>query len=205
MGRWLITTGVLFGFAFYTELLPADDWPGPKREEVFSKNGLRFVRILPGESVGDTFGFAGANKGRYARAEFYVRQPDRSYKLTADVELLNPVAPVSSMLSDSGALITFDNWHNAGYGKVVVIYSLTGKPLAARELEDLYSDEKLSDLPMSSSSRWWRCRPMGWSDVDKQTKVYVHDRIGGYFVFDLTDGSHGYEPGSAPCAAGQGL
>ncbi len=205
MGRWLSTTGVLFGFAFYAALLAADDWPGPKREEIFSKNGLRFVRILPGESLGDTFGFAGANKGRYARAEFYLRQPDRSYKLTVDVELLNPVGPVSSMLSDSGALITFDNWHNAGYGKVVVIYSLTGKLLAARELEDLYSDQRLADLPTSSSSRWWRCRPMGWSDVDKQTKVYMHDRIGGYFVFDLTDGSHRYEPRSAPCAAGQGL
>jgi hypothetical protein len=131
-------------------LLPADDWPGPKREEVFSENGLRFVRILPGESVGDTFGFAGAKKGHYARAEFYLRQPDRSYKLIAESELLNPVAPVNSMLSNSGALITFDNWHNAGYGNVVVIYSPSGERLAAKKLEDLYDDEALATLPMSS-------------------------------------------------------
>jgi len=205
MGRWLFTTAALLGLAFNPAASSADDWPAPKREEVFSKNGLRFVRIVPGESVGDTFGFAGASKGRYARAEFYLRQPNRSFKLTADIELVNPVAPVSAMLSDSGALITFDNWHNAGYGKVVAIYSPTGKPLAANELEDLYPDDSLATLPMSSSSRWWRCRPLGWSDVDGQTKVFVHDRIGGHFIFDLTDGSHRYESGSAPCALGQGL
>ena len=205
MGQHLRSTSLLLGLGFSVALLLADDWPGPKREEVFSQNGLRFVRILPGESVGDTYGFAGAKKGLYARTEFYLRQPNRSYKMIADVELLNPVAPVSSMLSDTGALITFDNWHNAGYGKVVVIYSATGKSLAARELEDLYDDETLATLPMSTSSRWWRCRPMGWSDVDGQAKVFVHDRLGGYFVFDLTDGSHRDEPGSAPCDAGQGL
>lgn len=205
VGRQLRAMGVLLILIFSAALLPADDWPGPKREEVFSENGLRFVRILPGESVGDTFGFAGAKKGHYARAEFYLRQQDRSYKLIAEIELLNPVAPVSSMLSNSGALITFDNWHNAGYGNVVVIYSPSGERLAAKKLEDLYDDETLATLPISTSSRWWRCRPTGWSDPDQQTRVFVHDRLGGYFVFDLSDGSHSYESGSAPCAAEQGL
>ena len=167
--------------------------------QVFSQNGERFVRILPGESIGDTVGFAGAAKGRYGRAELYQRQPDRSYKLIADIELANPVAPVEALLSNSGALITFDNWHNAGYGKVVTIYTARGNRLAAKELKDLYSGETIEAVPTSVSSRWWRCRPFGWSDPAEQTKVFVHEFRGGYFVFDLTDGSHRYEAGSAPC------
>jgi hypothetical protein len=38
------------------------------------------------------------------------------------VTLKNPVAPVDTLLSNAGYLVTFDNWHNAGYGQVVAIY-----------------------------------------------------------------------------------
>lgn len=199
MRRWFASAIALCCFAVFATLLRADDWPGPKQTQVFSENGERFVRILPGESVGDTVGFAGGPKGRYALAELYQRQPDRSYTLVADIELVNPVAPVDALLSNTGALITFDNWHNAGYGKVVAIYAADGKRLAAKELEDLYSAESAEAAPTSVSSRWWRCRPFGWSDPAEQTKVYLHEFRGGYFVFDLTDGSHRYDPGSAPC------
>jgi hypothetical protein len=199
MGRRFSPAIALCCLALQASLLLADEWPGPKQTQAFSDDGERFVRILPGESIGDTVGFAGSAKGRYARAELYQRQPDRSYKLISEIELVNPVAPVEAMLSNSGALITFDNWHNAGYGKVIAIYSAAGKRLAAKELEDLYSAEHIAAVPASVSSRWWRCRPLGWSDPAEQTQVFVHEFRGGYFVFDLTDGSHRYESGSAPC------
>jgi len=199
MRRWFAPAIVLCCLAFSAALLRADDWPGPIQTQVFSQDGGRFVRILPGDSISDTVGFAGAAKGSYARAELYRRQPDRSYTLVADIELVNPVAPVEALLSNTGVLITFDNWHNAGYGKVVAIYSAQGKRLAAKELKDLYSAESIEAVPSSVSSRWWRCRPLGWSDPAKQTKVFVHEFRGGYFVFDLTDGSHRYDAGSAPC------
>src|SRR5438067_1227126 len=85
-------------------LAHADDWPGPVTKEVFSHSREYFVRVVPGEAVGDTFGFAGAKKGRYAAAEFYRRAPDRSYRLVAEVSLLNPVAPVEFFVSDGGHL-----------------------------------------------------------------------------------------------------
>ena len=103
----------------------ADSWPGPRVVNVFSGNGQYFVRILPGKSVGDTFGFADAAKGPYARAEFYARQPDRSYQLAADVSLKNPVAPIDVIVSNQ-VICAFDNWHNLGYGKVVAIYDRKG-------------------------------------------------------------------------------
>ena len=57
--------------------LAADDWPGPRVMNVFSEDGARFVRVTPGESLGDSVGFAGAKQGAYAQALFYERQADR--------------------------------------------------------------------------------------------------------------------------------
>ena len=116
----------------------ADDWPGPRTVSVFSEDGGRFVRLVPGTSVGETVGFAGAPNGGPARGEFDVRQRDRSYRLVADVALANPVAPVEALVSNTGHLITFDNWHNAGYGAVVAIYDPSGRLVRAWWLEDLY-------------------------------------------------------------------
>ena len=165
----------------------------------FSEDGSRFVRVTPGESVGDTVGFAGAKQGAYARALFYVRQPDRSYGVAADVRLLNPVAPVDLLLSNSGYLITFDNWHNLGFGKVVAIYDPAGATVASWDLERLYSRERLESIKTSVSSRWWRCAPFHFVDPKEQTKVYVRESLGGYFVFDLAAGEFTYANGNADC------
>ena len=104
----LFVNKILIAAAFTLALggspLDADDWSAPQRMEVFSENGLRFVRVLPGESIGETVGFSGGKTGRHATAEFYQREPDRSYRLVAEADLANPVAPVSVMLSNSGAL-----------------------------------------------------------------------------------------------------
>ena len=68
----------------------ADSWPAPQTKEVFSDSREYFVRVTPGESLGETFGFAGAKKGKYATAEIYRRDQDRSYTLAAEAVLLNP-------------------------------------------------------------------------------------------------------------------
>ena len=104
----------------------ADDWPGPRVFVVFSDNGRYFVRFVPGESVGDTVGFSGAPKGKYATALLYALQADRGYRLQHEVTLTNPVSPLAALVADDGAFITFDNWHNVGFGKVAAIYASTG-------------------------------------------------------------------------------
>ena len=114
----------------------ADNWAGPQTKEVFSASREYFVRVIPGESLGDTFGFAGGKKGKYAAAEFYRRHQDRSYRLVAEAVLLNPVAPVEFFISNDGRLATIDNWHNVGYGKVVSIHDSRGKVVQSYELSD---------------------------------------------------------------------
>ena len=182
----------------------ADDWPAPRLVTVFSEDGRRFVRVVPGTSIGESVGFAGAPKGAPARGEFYVRQEDRSYRLVADVALANPVAPVAALVSNTGHLITFDNWHNAGYGAVVAIYDPAGRELKRWRLEDLYDTRRMATIPQSVSSRWWRCAPTGFVDPATQRQVYVTERLGGTFVFTLAAGSVSYSAGRGACAAPAG-
>lgn len=177
----------------------ADDWTGPRVANVFSADGIHFVRIIAGASFGETVGFTDAPKGAHARAEFYTRQADRSYRLMADVKLRNPVAPVDALMSNAGYLITFDNWHNAGYGQVVAIYGQRGAVIASYELEQLYPTERIPQLPNSVSSRWWRCSALAYLEPATQTAVYVMERLGGTFVFQLATGCFEYRPGRAEC------
>lgn len=171
----------------------ADDWAAPRTMNVFSKSGHYFARIVPGNSIGDTFGFAGEKKGKPATAELFARQPDRSYKLVADVALLNPVAPVDALVSDNGYLVTFDNWHNLGYGKVVVVYGRDGKVVRAYELAELYGAERVAKIPHSVSSRHWRCAPL-YLNPD-QRSAYTAEVLGGEFVLELATGALRYVTG----------
>jgi hypothetical protein len=182
-----LTAGLLL---VISEPLVADDWPAPKTREVFSQSREYFVRILPGESVGDSYGFAGAKKGRYATAEFYRRSPDRSYRLAAEASLVNPVAPVEFFVSDAGRLATVDNWHNRGYGKVVAIYGADGKLLRAYELVELFDPTDIQGFVHSVSSIYWRNGPLYIRQDQKTLLVTV--KPGADFLFGLETGHYKY-------------
>ena len=168
----------------------ADSWAAPTVTEVFSASRDHFVRITPGKSLGDTIGFAGSEKGPYAAAEFYARQPDRSYRLIHSATLLNPVAPVRFFVSNDGGLATVDNWHNAGFGKVVAIYDPTGKLVKAYELTELFPRALVDAMPHSVSSIHWRGQAAYVRD-DQRT-LYVHAANEGGFLFGLETGRFTY-------------
>lgn len=72
--------------------------------------------------------------------------------------LSNRVAPVSALVSDSGRyVVTFDNWHQVGYGDdvVAVFDGSNGTLLWKYRLEDVLSNEELCQIKCSVSSRWW--------------------------------------------------
>ena len=136
----------------------ADQWPAPQTREVWSQSRDYFVRVIPGKSIGETVGFRGAPTGAHATAELYRRASDRSYRLAWTVSLVNPVAPIDLFLTDRGYLVTLDNWHNMGYGKIVAFYSPDGKLLRSHALDDLFSAAEIDKLPRSvSSSHYPRC------------------------------------------------
>lgn len=134
----------------------ADSWPAAQIKEVFSASREWFVRVTPGTSVGETVGFAGSPKGKHATAEFYRRAADRSYRLTKEVTLRNPVAPVLLLVTDRGFLVTLDNWHNMGYGKAIASYSPEGGVVFVGELKDVFTADEVSGFRRSVSSIWWR-------------------------------------------------
>jgi hypothetical protein len=195
---------VLLCVLLFTLGVLADDWPAATVQNIFSDNGRYFVRILPGQSIGDSVGFSGAPKGRYAHAEFYARRANRSYELVSDTVLENPVSPTDALVTNSGYLVTFDNWHNMGYGKAVAIYGPTGQLINAYALEQLYSADRLGKIPRSVSSRWWRCAPHGYVDPDEQTEIYVLEHFGGTFTFKIQSGAFAYHPGRASCTPPKG-
>jgi hypothetical protein len=154
MGRFIAT--VALGALVTSTSLLADSWPQATVKEVFSQSRERFVRLTPGKSLGDTFGFAGSPKGHYATAEFYRRRPDRSYAVVADTTLVNPIAPVHFLVTDRGYLVTLDNWHNVGYGRMLATYAPSGKLIAAYALSDLFSPAEIQSFSHSTSSIHWR-------------------------------------------------
>ena len=81
--------GVVGGIKGLATAVARPRWrASPRVREVFSGSREHFVRVLPGESLGDTLGFAGEKKGKYATAEFYRRAKNRSYQLVAETALL---------------------------------------------------------------------------------------------------------------------
>jgi len=165
-------------------LAQGDDWPTAQIQEVFSHSRAYFVRVVPGKSFGDTVGFSGAAKGPYAQAEFYRLEKDRSYRLAVTAPLLNPVASVEFFVTDSGFLVTLDNWDNMGYGKVVAFYSPEGKPVRAYALSDLFTQAEIDGFQHSVSSIWWRKSAGSYVRPGGDTfNVTVNDSGAG-FIFE---------------------
>jgi hypothetical protein len=189
----LIALRALWTFAFicaFPGSASADSWAAPQVKEVFSASRDHFVRVIPGNSLGDMVGFAGAARGAHATAEFYQRQRDRSYRLMQTVELLNPVAPAEFFVSNNGHLATIDNWHNRGYGSVIAVYDPKGNLLKAYALADLFSQVEIGAFPHSVSSAHWHRGPV-YINQDQRT-LYAMIESGRDLVIGLETGRFAY-------------
>ena len=149
-----------------------------------------FVRVTPGKSLGDTFGFAGAAKGAYATAEYYRRQGDGSYHPMQKVTLANPVAPVEFFVSDDGRLVTIDNWHNRGFGAVLAVYDAQGKTVKTYTLADLFSKAEIEAFSHSVSSIHWHDGPT-YLNKDQRT-LYMMIASGRDLIVGLETGRYAY-------------
>lgn len=171
----------------------ADDWPGATVKGVASQNAETIVRVIPGASIGDTYGFAGASKGKFASAQWF-RFRENRYELYQTTQLVNPVAPIHVAVANDGTVITLDNWHNVGFGDVVAIYSPDGKLRKKYRLGDLYSTATIEKIDRSVSSIWWRCL-RGDPHIERNNTLQVDDTLGGRFTFHLENGAYTYEAG----------
>jgi len=175
--------------------LPAlgDSWASATQAGVSSPSGQIIVRVIPGTSIGDVHGFAGAPKGKFAAGLYYRLSEAGEYVRYQEVALVNPVAPVFIAVSDSGELVTLDNWHNMGMGKAVVVYRPDGQVLRSWELSQIYGKDELQKMPISVSSVWWRCALPPVLQA-RPSLLGFHDVLGNLVDVDLKTGAVSKRP-----------
>ena len=163
-------TLVLLTFVFVISA-KADSWALPEKKTVCSENKKFCFKVIPKKLAGQLDYFedkeagkenAGADKREkenYAKGIFYARDKFGNLRERWKIKLVNEVSPVDILVSNEGDyVITFDNWHNVGYGNdVVVIYDAAdGKLVKNLGLSDFLTDSDIENLPRTSSSIWWR-------------------------------------------------
>jgi len=175
----------------------ADSWIPAQTKAAVSANSEMIFRVIPGKSMGDVFGFAGEPKGKFAEGQWFRLSDDR-YELYRTAQLLNPVAPVFIAVANDGTAVTLDNWHNVGFGDVVVIYNVAGNVLKKYRLVDLYPISTIETMKRSVSSIWWRCETTE-PVLDRRGVLEINDSLGGRFTFVLNTGEFNYEAGVGTC------
>jgi hypothetical protein len=182
-------------FLFAT-LVGADSWVPAKVVGLASPTGQVVVRVVPGSNLDAVYGFSGAQKGTAATATFYRLGPTANYEKFQVVPLLNPIAPVFAAVTDSGELVTLDNWHNIGVGDaVVVVYSPEGKVLRSYRLADIYTEAEIKKFKQSVSSIWWRCQSQPVFE-SRTSALEFKDVLGASVNISLKSGAVTREPTS---------
>ena len=142
----------------------ADSWlPACPEVHVAPAGAYRFV-VMPG-------GRLDANVcPREARQPEFVNRPTAADRAMGTLErragaawvpvwqreLTQRVSPVSAVVSDTGRVATFDNWHSVGWGDdVVVLYDSHGRLVRQMGLTDFLPRFYVHALPSSVSSILW--------------------------------------------------
>jgi len=147
----------------------ADSWRLPAREKYCSRNRQFCFEVTPKKLESQLKFFEDKSQGKenagspaglkdnFCKGSLYKVGESKTRHVLWSKRLVNEVAPVSALVSDSGDyVVTFDNWHSVGYGPdVVVIYGPGGKLITQRGLTDFLNRDELIRLDRSVSSIWW--------------------------------------------------
>lgn len=168
----------------------ADSSPPARIQARASENGQFVVRVVPGKSMGDVYGYGGRPTGPFAMAEWH-RFDGVSYRKVHTTFLLNPIAPINMEFTNQGVLVTLDNWHNRGIGNILVIYAANGDVIKKYTLTDLYSLEDTKRFQTTASSIHWRCQGVS-TVLESDKELVIDDSIGGRFIVQLDTGAFQY-------------
>jgi hypothetical protein len=171
----------------------ADEWPTPTETFLKSDNGRYRARLVPRWEQG---------KGTIT---LYDDQNPTAPRKVYDRRLVNKVAPVLTYLTNTGQLVTLDEWHHAGYDHALVVYDRRGRLIMDCHLDQLLLPTEKADVQQSVSSRWYRADPNPiWLD-QPQTTIHIKTSWGPTMSFDLAtgtqtrDGANVKIPGAAKC------
>jgi hypothetical protein len=143
----------------------ADSWVPPHVETYYSPDkGARFtvtprgiespLAYFDGKVKNESLAGQKTGASPFARGVLERKDFGDRWVIVWDKQLVNDVAPVSAVVANSAlSVVTFDNWHSAGYGDdAVVIYGEGGKLIRSFALTDLLPDYYFKALPRSASS-----------------------------------------------------
>jgi hypothetical protein len=165
----------------------SDDWPAFVSKTAVSQNGQLLVRVDPGNSLGDVYGFAGEPIGAYATGHmYYYSDSIDSYQKLRQISLANPIGPVDVLVNNEGWIVTLDNWHNMGYGEIIVVYDNAGIKRQSYTLDAIYDAEAEGKFERSVSSIWWRCGAM--LPIINGERLVLWDALGGRLTVEFTKG-----------------
>ena len=97
------------------------------------------------------------------------------------------MAPAEFLVTDHGFLVALDNWHNRGYGEVLVAYRSGCERVLAVELAELFSREEIDAMPHSESSIQWRL-PAVYVRADQRSVQLTLDAHGTGIAFEPANG-----------------
>ena len=84
----------------------------------------------------------------------------RRWRVVWEKPLVNEVAPVDAIVSNTGQAATFDNWHSMGFGDdTIALYDGNGELIRAMGLDGFLPEEYEQALPRTVSSIHWRGSP----------------------------------------------
>lgn len=187
----ILAVGVVFA-------AKSDEWPAFVSKTAVSENGQLLVRVDPGDSLGDVYGFAGETKGSYATGHlYYYSDSTDSYRKLREVALANPIGPVDVLVNNDGWIVTLDNWHNMGYGEIIVVYDNAGVKRQSYTLDGIYGAEAESKFERSVSSIWWRCGAL--SPIVNGERLVLWDALGGRLTVEFAQGELEYSETAKTC------
>lgn len=159
-------------FFYLILLLPAsvnaDTWALPSIKKYHSQNERYVFTIIPRSLESQLAYFqdlvdgkkeAGQRHGEIdkARGILELTKENGASEKIWEILLVNDVSPVRALVTDDGSyVVTFDNWHSAGYGEdAIVIYDREGTVVRMFSVKSVIGEEHFSGLPRSVSSIHW--------------------------------------------------
>jgi hypothetical protein len=145
----------------------ADSWLPAERTTYLSPDKATRLTVVPRDLDSQLAYFsdkvdgkepAGQRRGGEPHAlGILERRSGEAWTKVWEAPLVNEVAPVRALVANGGGhVVTFDNWHSAGFGdNVVVIYRGDGSLVRSMKLTDILPEDYVRALPTSVSSMWW--------------------------------------------------
>lgn len=141
---------ILIGFFILFPLMvntsSADSWSRPEEKIIESPNGKYRLSLVPGDYKKKTPPTIALEKlNHHVNEIVYKRAP------------VNEISPVEIYISDSGYVITLNDWLMSGFKHSFVIYDPKGNIIRDSRLEDMFSEEEIENkVKRTVSSRRWR-------------------------------------------------